>query len=757
MRLRRVILTCLLLLHGSVSFFHTARSSTGVIRWTSVGDNQSCDLPSLTVVQLKALCRERQIPVSGTKAVLIERLSQCESKAASLQLQIPSSAPTKDSSQQHHGNSTTSHASAGKSSYSKQTKEAQLLFLSCRSAKDIETVLRRELERRGRYLAHADTSAASMPPRLLLGPCYAAAFHALKQKCGKSSNDPEAIRLAKQWLKEMSLRREQRFQVSEEWLPDGRIYRNAMDFFGAVGRWQDVEQLLDCLLAEYEESRKHRERNGRLSPLYRPPMANRLHLNSMVAAYARGGQIERARRLVGKPVHDKREVSTFSQEIRFLGRDLKPGTDFSLAEELVATTSHSPSPSSSSSLSYPDIVTFNCLLNGLDWRAAAIVLTEEMPACYLVPDVVSFNTAITKCVKARKPQKALQLFNLMTTGTYPGSSGNEDALIGSAPIAKPNDVTMTQVISAHGQLGDWRSALRLVEKEMPAMWGLHPTVFSLNTCMSVCGQCGEWRKVEELFDRFVRKGTTAERNVEREGGGKSDDAKEGLIEPQVATYNILISAAAKAGNWRRAEKLLDEMCSGRGDARDDSFSGRNGRRRGASTSKWKKRSTKALAPDARTYSAVMSAYGSAGEKGRALALVEKMEELEQQQQQHSGRRKGFTAKKNRLVSRFSYNAAINACDKAHDWESAVQLLRRMQQKHRNEQAISSARDSSNDDNSVSPDLVSYNAAISACARCGRLEDAMLLFREMQKESDGREPRGGKIEPSRITYVLRNRQ
>ena len=178
MRPRRVILTCVLLLHGSVSFFHTARSRTGVIRWTSVGDNQSCDLPSLTVVQLKALCRERHIPVSGTKAVLIERLSQCESKPASLQPQVPSSAPTKDSSQQHHGNSTTSHASAGKGSYSKQTKEAQNLFLSCRSAKDIETVLRRELEQRGRYLAHADTSATSMPPRLLLGPCYAAAFHA---------------------------------------------------------------------------------------------------------------------------------------------------------------------------------------------------------------------------------------------------------------------------------------------------------------------------------------------------------------------------------------------------------------------------------------------------------------------------------------------------------------------------------------------------------------------------------------------------
>ena len=37
------------------------------------------------------------------------------------------------------------------------------------------------------------------------------------------------------------------------------------------------------------------------------------------------------------------------------------------------------------------------------------------------------------------------------------------------------------------------------------------------------------------------------------GGGK------GGLEPQVTTYNILISAAAKAGQWRRAEQLLDEM------------------------------------------------------------------------------------------------------------------------------------------------------------------------------------------------------
>jgi len=72
----------------------------------------------------------------------------------------------------------------------------------------------------------------------------------------------------------------------------------------------------------------------------------------------------------------------------------------------------------------------------------------------------------------------------------------------------------------------------------------------------------------------------------------------------------------------------------------------------------------------------------------------------------------------------SYSAAISACEKEGQWQQALILLREMESR------------------GISPGTISYNAAISACEKGGQWQRALALLREM-------ESRG--IVPDTISY------
>jgi pentatricopeptide repeat protein len=61
----------------------------------------------------------------------------------------------------------------------------------------------------------------------------------------------------------------------------------------------------------------------------------------------------------------------------------------------------------------------------------------------------------------------------------------------------------------------------------------------------------------------------------------------------------------------------------------------------------------------------------------------------------------------------TYNAAISACEKGGQWEKALQLLEEMQAK------------------GVEPDVITYSATISACEKGGQWEKALQLLEEMR--------------------------
>ena len=74
----------------------------------------------------------------------------------------------------------------------------------------------------------------------------------------------------------------------------------------------------------------------------------------------------------------------------------------------------------------------------------------------------------------------------------------------------------------------------------------------------------------------------------------------------------------------------------------------------------------------------------------------------------------------------SYNAAISACAKGSEWEKALALWDEMERR------------------GVAPDEASYSAAISACEKGGQWQRALLLLAELQTT-------GGGLDASAITY------
>lgn len=69
---RRARMTQLMVEEVEATWTCLARCVSLLLRSMQVSSNPQCDLQ--TVPELKELCRERGLPVSGTKAVLLERL-----------------------------------------------------------------------------------------------------------------------------------------------------------------------------------------------------------------------------------------------------------------------------------------------------------------------------------------------------------------------------------------------------------------------------------------------------------------------------------------------------------------------------------------------------------------------------------------------------------------------------------------------------------------------------------------------------------
>lgn len=146
----------------------------------------------------------------------------------------------------------------------------------------------------------------------------------------------------------------------------------------------------------------------------------------------------------------------------------------------------------------------------------------------------------------------------------------------------------------------------------------------------------------------------------------------------------------------------------------------------------------------------MDACGKAGRQREALALLGNMHE------------DGVQA------DTVVYNAAIDACSVAVDWEAALQLLQGMKDGVAAAAAADAAGTVGRSTTGVAafppPDVVSYSSAITACARAKRVDEALNLLSELRfneaqaaaaavrgGRSTGRRPRVGLPVPNLVAY------
>ena len=134
-------------------------------------------------------------------------------------------------------------------------------------------------------------------------------------------------------------------------------------------------------------------------------------------------------------------------------------------------------------------------------------------------------------------------------------------------------------------------------------------------------------------------------------------------------YNAALAALAKGAQAERALALLDEM----------------------------KAAAPRLEPNARTYSAAITACSRAGDWEAALGLWRELE--------GAGVRPDAVA----------YGAAIAACERGRRWETALELLGQMR-------------------SALKPgSLPAHNAAVSSCARAGRWQQAAEVLATMREK------------------------
>ena len=219
-----------------------------------------------------------------------------------------------------------------------------------------------------------------------------------------------------------------------------------------------------------------------------------------------------------------------------------------------------------------------------------------------------------------------------------------------ADLTTCNTVLATCARTPHGA----RAQITLNTFNLMREAGLTPNTVSFNVLISACERGGEWERALDCYDSLKLAG----------------------LSPDLITFNTLISVCAKGGQWAAAEECFKRMLQ------------------------------EGLAPKTITFNALISAC----EKGAALPRALHW----------------FTDMRSRGVDAdtITYNALVSCCEKAGRWDTALEVLGWMEA------------------SKVAPNTITYSALIAACEKGGEWERALALFDEMP---------GQGVTPNQITY------
>ncbi|CAJ1402599.1 unnamed protein product [Effrenium voratum] len=293
----------------------------------------------------------------------------------------------------------------------------------------------------------------------------------------------------------------------------------------------------------------------------------------------------------------------------------------------------------------PDVCLFNVAMSTMrratQWVWALQLLRHLQEAPKLIPDLISFNTAVGACALGTAWQRGLALFARMPCRpdavTYSSLTAPwpvQLALLWQAlKEVQPDTVLFGSAISTLSRSSQWQRALLLFSEMetrcIPMCRRLQPNAITLSAGICACERGSLWQEALQLLAQIQDAGRldAVACCSALSACGKAQRWQQALallrqeeVPPNHFIYNAAITAFEKSQHWPLALLLLEEM------------------RRGSS------------APDLVSFNAAMEACGASWR--HSLAVFRELEKCMQ-------------------ADRLSYNAVLNACRHQNDIGEAI--------------------------------------------------------------------------------------
>lgn len=173
----------------------------------------------------------------------------------------------------------------------------------------------------------------------------------------------------------------------------------------------------------------------------------------------------------------------------------------------------------------PDSFTYSTLIKGINFSNASTYLDKAIELVQKVtqdenfsPDEILYNVLIDSCIKCKKLDKALQVFESLK------SEGSK---------VKPDEITFNTIIKGCSIYKDMEMAFKFFE-EMKGQ-GLTPNDVTYNSLIDACVRCQKMDKAWELFTHMQDNG----------------------IVPDNFTFSTLIKGIKPSHNTQRDKRDLD--------------------------------------------------------------------------------------------------------------------------------------------------------------------------------------------------------
>lgn len=268
--------------------------------------------------------------------------------------------------------------------------------------------------------------------------------------------------------------------------------------------------------------------------------------NSLIRSYGRAGLFQESVKLFEdmKLMGVSPSVVTFNSLFLILLKRGRTNKVKSLYDEMLSTYGVSP-----------DTYTFNILIRGFCMNKMVdegFHFFKEMSRFDVEPDIITYNTLVDGLCREGKVSIAS---NVVKGMSRKGKDLN------------PNVVTYTTLVRGFCSKGEIDEALKIVQEMIDQ--GLKPNDITYNTLVKGLCQAQKIDKIKELLDggNFVPDTCTfntlmhAQCNAGNLGEAMQvfEKMRELQIQPDSATYSIMIRSLTLGGEFERAEDYFDEL------------------------------------------------------------------------------------------------------------------------------------------------------------------------------------------------------